>query len=1675
MLYRWHTVQPEREIHRTPEPIVYNDDDILWQKWQNERHREKLHRFIAHLKAQRFRPDYTAKELVDKYRNMYGEPHREDGMVDLFVKTATWRELFGCSYGFDGWQDKATTNDALVDCKGRPFNMFDNMHHGDYAAGVGGRDPANNWGLIQQTSKTDSSVVVREVWVCCGLPREHPGCWIHNEKYKIEPYRAINSFGLWRYVTENNWDWIKDNMWNCQTTKGTMWRDESKYNALDNEIRTIKENRELVDEYIRVLRESYEEKANEDDPLNIALDPFSKLSPVAKQQLEKLCALQNEYNAIQCGAHKLTPNDIFALDDGVVWMNNPDNLNVVDGISLLKQRQKTIEEYRKDAERYTAASKNINLAPYNRICSILDTLIFLNWDLKQETEILKLYQKFGDEDFLDKYIKNSVNLFVGILKEKEKVLEEILELCNKYVVDFNNFVRSKSINYPSLKELESKKNEFNDITTKIRYQGNTGFDVITEFRSIVITLDDYKSRKQEYETNALLTLEQQKPRNISELMKLDQGLQNEMAVFEREKNSLKSELALFGKTKDFYNRNFKYLDKNIELPVKENELNTKVKALGGIFTPESIARGTRKLEIAKANFDIGSNIVQEELKNPLTENGLFVAVQWNALKPYFNIYKNDVLNAARDLVEKLCLLTKMDTRQETEIATKIDFLVLELDVKTYVDQNSNRLITDAEYDAIHNETKVPKVQLKNVQKSLLLKRIALDKIDTSARADANIKKAKEKYLNDIKSAVDPAYERSIWEQVKSIYETPELYQNFVDQLPKDKQYLFLVNHKRSQFGEDLKQAHKQFIYNKLIDMNVSFDDLIGKHAIFVGKVEAETKDILAWVNIGKTTLDSKEFDVFAIASEDELQKINSLVAKFLDKSYFTLPKRFTTQNTLPDLIKDVTELGIYFKTLTNRDYILLLSVLLDFVAGKKSLNEFKSALDLEKSFFSENPRPVSVTTKVDTNKRIDVKKRLSELPPHTNPYNLITKNELLYSNQSCWIDTSFTCLFSIPGNSLTIDILNKDAIFFESVYAIKFSDGNEITKQKCSPEKIQELHDTIVDDIIYINSQNKPPNQCKSRKWWVYSFGCFTAQYSARYATSEEEPDIVFEGLKILYGLEQNKILKYNETMSKPNPTQDSEFRISVQKMDSEKNIGEYNNWKTNNLAGIIVLKDRHYRSYIHDFKNDTWTYIDNKGYLEPGEAVAKTTTRFDNISNYDLELDMQLENYVPMYFIYYSADELKMVLNQKIFAKDKSNELEKLQAEFEKLRLDPDTTILQLEEFNKKIPAKYDVLSQQVLDIININKCLANSNLGSYGWIYTDQTSIWKLSFESSSDIDLLNATIDVYNERDEIISKCLERYDWVLMEWAGKHNEIEALKQAKLKEFEPALLREFNLQRLDPKTECNVFDALLDKTRHLPDLNKKVLEFQDVCKKLKTPYGQLIVMLMEYQNKYDAAINKKSLKQIYENFTKDKTAVFDPEEAIIKNYDWLLQEWKNLLEQTNQKQLRKEEEFGRTSPEVRIKRERKEYGLFEAYLPMPPQTTFEERVEQAISQEQNAEIREQYEATALFFEEPVVKAEGERGLFEAYSPTPPQTTLETKVEQAISQEQNPEIKEQYETTASFFEEAVVKAEGERGLFEAYPPTPPQTTFEERVEQAISEEQNPEIKEQYETTALYL
>ena len=191
MSVRWHTRRPlNPEFEQKPvvklnavlnknEPLIGQVDPVF---------HAPLYQLADLMRRTGFELPISSKEIVSKltspvsgsmYTKYISTVSYNDLELDLpYVRPQTDddRKLLKNLVSMD--TSKGSRYYSGPDCQGRPDEMWDNHEYGVQINYVpyGGRDPSTNWGITRMID-LDSNTLIKEMYSCCGLKLDNPGCW----------------------------------------------------------------------------------------------------------------------------------------------------------------------------------------------------------------------------------------------------------------------------------------------------------------------------------------------------------------------------------------------------------------------------------------------------------------------------------------------------------------------------------------------------------------------------------------------------------------------------------------------------------------------------------------------------------------------------------------------------------------------------------------------------------------------------------------------------------------------------------------------------------------------------------------------------------------------------------------------------------------------------------------------------------------------------------------------------------------------------------------------------------------------------------------------------------------------------------------------------------------------------------------------------------------------------------------------------------------------------------------------------------------------------------------------------------------------------------------------------------------------------------------------------------
>lgn len=319
-LVQWHSRQPRVIV---PPPIRIELNAPYWEA--SPLLKERMDDFAAFAAERGQRLPIKPSEMAERYSMRYGNTKPDElpwGLSpwQIFVRIADLAELNeAASLGWK-WSKEEKNPQIPQNCLGfsgrywiEPNSLMRNEP----------KDPSHNWGIMPDSG---------ERYACCGLPKDHPGCWKGTERYTLVPYDVAPSFSsgeMWQFYADAG---ELRNLWLRAPRVGTAWRDFDYYRSIDAKIRILKE--QIADDMVRAIQEQV---ANYEDEETSRVDPWVHLEN--PQALHELLSLQRIYNRPQC----TEAYDVFALGVAAEFFRNYDagGLFPLGTLSLANLREKT--------------------------------------------------------------------------------------------------------------------------------------------------------------------------------------------------------------------------------------------------------------------------------------------------------------------------------------------------------------------------------------------------------------------------------------------------------------------------------------------------------------------------------------------------------------------------------------------------------------------------------------------------------------------------------------------------------------------------------------------------------------------------------------------------------------------------------------------------------------------------------------------------------------------------------------------------------------------------------------------------------------------------------------------------------------------------------------------------------------------------------------------------------------------------------------------------------------------------------------------------------------------------------------------------------------------------------------------------------------------------------------
>jgi len=277
------------------------------------------------------------------------------------------------------------------------------------------------------------------------------------------------------------------------------------------------------------------------------------------------------------------------------------------------------------------------------------------------------------------------------------------------------------------------------------------------------------------------------------------------------------------------------------------------------------------------------------------------------------------------------------------------------------------------------------------------------------------------------------------------------------------------------------------------------------------------------------------------------------------------------------------------------------------------LNAFLAQVNQFRNFVKEQPDTMQM---VDAAGVTVVTNTTRKMPVLENGASAFNGGTLEWKDNSCWIDSGMTTLFTIPETTWSQYLFQQKVNVYQRAVQLTFPNGSVVTLPlACEPKEITLIHDGILEDIQSIQSDTPEKGICKSRSNWRRFGACLLQSMDAtKNAKSYDSPATFFESFIGLYG----RKLGIQFVDKVPKDSRDSKINVTsahketnvyvLQVMDFAKGVlasdkdlmpefAEYVVDESSNgfqLAAMISGSNDHFVSYIKDLVTDKWVYINN-------------------------------------------------------------------------------------------------------------------------------------------------------------------------------------------------------------------------------------------------------------------------------------------------------------------------------------------------------------------------------------------------------------------------------------------------------------------------------------------------
>ncbi len=235
-----------------------------------------------------------------------------------------------------------------------------------------------------------------------------------------------------------------------------------------------------------------------------------------------------------------------------------------------------------------------------------------------------------------------------------------------------------------------------------------------------------------------------------------------------------------------------------------------------------------------------------------------------------------------------------------------------------------------------------------------------------------------------------------------------------------------------------------------------------------------------------------------------------------------------------------------------------------------------------------------------------------------------------WKGNSCWLDTVFLAFFAIPQNSISRRVLETKLVFREKELVVFYNDNSSKVLKKesrfkleCNDKEIQAIHDSLVADIINVQTHSCPNKPLGSRKFWKDDMKCFEYKVSwNKYGSyvnaianirefymmedlishQENARPTVRNGVasvRIPKSVAKRKSIRYH-IASVVEGVQVGQLGVQAYDVPLQQTVVTGVVFQ---LFGIILFDGGHYTIYLRDFKSNQWVYFN----VTPGKEDVTT------------------------------------------------------------------------------------------------------------------------------------------------------------------------------------------------------------------------------------------------------------------------------------------------------------------------------------------------------------------------------------------------------------------------------------------------------------------------------------